>query len=1132
MNASSSKGLQFPKVKFYSTDFCFIGLHRCVERAHPLAEKLNKLIKEGKIPEECLFYKYLNDTTSFAMIDSSKASDFHWDHEVCEFFETVKYLGGQRTRNFLRGPGFHGTGRGGKKQFTTFADFNLCGPSHNVSNRCKAGYTTDSGIIKPHLQSFHVFSSHPKADINYLVSSDQVQVIGVSLTMDGTALKPGLEFDTRQKRIIGLTYKVDWNYVCDNPVPKPEEIKANLITSAEVTFMTSVDNSSTMPVGVHYHPKSVSGQDILSQMLGMAKTVQACDRCLNKQPAKNHIVTHNTSLCNSTKCDRCLQMKAVCQECQRKGHLSYLPALRSCESCLEESVQCRKVAVLAVVTDCEECNKQALLEIQKMSENNTMPPELLLLTPLPDVVHIGKSLKCSWSNWFIDLNGQMSNLVLIRTLRDSTDSDVRKPLRKMLTLECVRNKDRMAVEPIVRLSRPEVIEVLSKVSLVVHTLVPEKYRFWASNQKGVCCHPVAICPGPLGSVLALDYDFDTSCSRLLKIRLHQPADVAELQNGLKDSRDLCFSRGVAYIAERGNACIRFEDLNGKVRLNPNSLRSRADLERTLTDYNLSIEGTVPTLRNRLSQHLLQLEARVTKNMLQTDVPLSMPAAVCVASDDLLLCADDGHRVVYQIQLERNGVTINGKLRKLIGYPEGIHRLESLTLSDSSVVYFAAAKSPHCNGGLYCFDIESSEVTNVLGNMTDNCREIKKVARFKETLVFTDVGGRQVKRYNPTTKEVETLAGDGCEGAQDGTEKSCSFVQVHGVCSVSDSVFTTDAAAGKIKLLTGLSGTTDFLKHLGILYDTFGITCKAATSQPITPEQVIQNLNTVDGYIKATVMNVKETNNLKENSTTNGPQGTVSQKTQTSIELLLNGVKSLVSKVTVVNPSYKDTIDWKTLLTTIVENLHAVSHFKHETFDVLQYATDFGTISKESLKRITKWGAKYFTHPSSYYPVPQTGMAFKDIQYMTPLPPDELSKREEETMKDWVENYRPVRQRTVRSETTKDKAGALPPAVYSNSNTDVTTRVSFQADQVEETPAVSSDMPSAVTDVPVLNFVSDATVPQLTLASTADYNQVEEYESDSDDSDNDVDIDSEELVIGKPVMTRSGRQVRVWTRFDV
>ena len=152
-------------------------------------------------------------------------------------------------------------------------------------------------------------------------------------------------------------------------------------------------------------------------------------------------------------------------------------------------------------------------------------------------------------------------------------------------------------------------------------------------------------------------------------------------------------------------------------LNPNSLRSRADLERTLSDYNLSIDGTVPTLRERLCQHLMQLEAWVTKNMLQTNVPLSKPTAVCVASDDLLLCADDGHRVVYQIQLERHGVTINGKLRKLIACPEGIHHLESITNSDSSVVYFSAGKSPHCNGGLYCSDKESSKVTNVLEKRT-------------------------------------------------------------------------------------------------------------------------------------------------------------------------------------------------------------------------------------------------------------------------------------------------------------------------------------------------------------------------------------------------------------------------------
>ena len=91
------------------------------------------------------------------------------------------------------------------------------------------------------------------------------------------------------------------------------------------------------------------------------------------------------------------------------------------------------------------------------------------------------------------------------------------------------------------------------------------------------------------------------------------------------------------------------------------------------------------------------------------------------------------------------------------------------------------------------------------------------------------------------------------------------------------------------------------------------------------------------------------------------------------------------------------------------------------------------------------------------------------------------------MKDWLENYRPLRQRTVRSETTKDKAGALPPAVYSNANLNATARVFFLADQVEQTPTASSEIRSVVSDVSVLSFVGGATVPQLTLASTANFN---------------------------------------------
>ena len=59
-------------------------------------------------------------------------------------------------------------------------------------------------------------------------------------------------------------------------------------------------------------------------------------------------------------------------------------------------------------------------------------------------------------------------------------------------------------------------------------------------------------------------------------------------------------------------------------------------------------------------------------------------------------------------------------------------------------------------------------------------------------------------------------------------------------AVSDTLFTTDAAAGKMKLIHD---------HLGILYDSFGITCIGVTSQPITPEQVSQNVKKVHEYVR-------------------------------------------------------------------------------------------------------------------------------------------------------------------------------------------------------------------------------------------------------------------------------------------
>ena len=60
--------------------------------------------------------------------------------------------------------------------------------------------------------------------------------------------------------------------------------------------------------------------------------------------------------------------------------------------------------------------------------------------------------------------------------------------------------------------------------------------------------------------------------------------------------------------------------------------------------------------------------------------------------------------------------------------------------------------------------------------------------------------------------------------------------------------------------------------------------------------MVQKVNEIKTYLKATFFKVKEDNNLKETATTNGPQGTVSQKTQESVELLSRGVNRLLENI--------------------------------------------------------------------------------------------------------------------------------------------------------------------------------------------------------------------------------------------
>ena len=133
----------------------------------------------------------------------------------------------------------------------------------------------------------------------------------------------------------------------------------------------------------------------------------------------------------------------------------------------------------------------------------------------------------------------------------------------------------------------------------------------------------------------------------------------------------------------------------------------------------------------------------------------------------------------------------------------------------------------------------------------------------------------------------------------------------------------------VKIVWPLTGTVSFLQTLGKLYYSFGIGAQTedAVSLSLDSEQCFIS---EWKYIKSTVATVKQHYNIKEAAATNGPKEIVSKKAQVSLELLEQGMARLQNNLKSINEDYLGDFDLRTLLTTIAENLHAVSRFKNET----------------------------------------------------------------------------------------------------------------------------------------------------------------------------------------------------------
>ena len=94
----------------------------------------------------------------------------------------------------------------------------------------------------------------------------------------------------------------------------------------------------------------------------------------------------------------------------------YIPSLRRCGHCLDNGLICRRMVVLVLSTHCESGNNTVFEIFKSTIENGEIDPYLSLLSILPDCPHVGKSLKASFSNWWLKCGDERSNLSQLRTL--------------------------------------------------------------------------------------------------------------------------------------------------------------------------------------------------------------------------------------------------------------------------------------------------------------------------------------------------------------------------------------------------------------------------------------------------------------------------------------------------------------------------------------------------------------------------------------------------------------------------------------------------------------------------------------------------------------------------------------------
>ena len=211
---------------------------------------------------------------------------------------------------------------------------------------------------------------------------------------------------------------------------------------------------------------------------------------------------------------------------------------------------------------------EQIIKLSNEETDHQIKEQVKFLKPIPEAVHLGKCLKSSFANWFLFLNGERFNLSNLRVLYNDEDDHIRRRMRKEVTLSAIRNRDRMSVESLLLIAKPSVRDVIREVPLLVQTIIPETFRLYKVNCKGVIENPTGVCVDDHGSLFITD----NKKSRLFLARLHYPVDVTEISKSLKHPNGVAYSNGIVFVANTGNEQVSYKAIGSSVFIDPNKMK--------------------------------------------------------------------------------------------------------------------------------------------------------------------------------------------------------------------------------------------------------------------------------------------------------------------------------------------------------------------------------------------------------------------------------------------------------------------------------------------------------------------------------------------------------------------------------